>query len=53
MSTLICDTCGQSARFMLVDIGVSDDRWECTRCHAHRYEPHGTIAANTSDTFHD
>ncbi|MFN7918167.1 MAG: hypothetical protein U0Q55_22675 [Vicinamibacterales bacterium] len=37
---LTCDTCGEAASFALVDEGVSDDRWECLRCHAHRYETH-------------
>lgn len=37
----ICDTCGERATFILVDFGASDTRWECSHCHAHRYEPRG------------
>lgn len=35
----ICDTCGERATFILVDFGATDARWECSHCHAHRYEP--------------
>ncbi|MGC4085975.1 MAG: hypothetical protein QM736_28560 [Vicinamibacterales bacterium] len=44
-----CETCGYMSEFKRIDRGPSDDRWECTRCGAHRFEPHGKAGAGKAN----